>query len=65
MRMADSRLFESECIICHQSKPLGIRICGEFICLDCERDIVHTDVTDAGYNRFVEGMKRIWLAATS
>lgn len=53
------------CIICSLEKPSGIRICNEFICSDCERDIVATDVGDERYKLYVESMKRIWLSATS
>ncbi|MFD1673579.1 sigma factor G inhibitor Gin [Alicyclobacillus fodiniaquatilis] len=55
----------SACIICHAERAQGIRICGQFICLDCERDIVHSDVNDAYYQHYVKEMKRIWLSALS
>lgn len=55
----------SECIICHFAKPNGIRICGEFICADCEQDIVHANVDDAVYQHYVQEMKRIWISALS
>lgn len=55
----------SECIICHKPKEEGIRIFGQMICLDCEREIVHADVGDEAYSRYVEEMKRIWLSALS
>ncbi|MFB5190511.1 sigma factor G inhibitor Gin [Alicyclobacillus fastidiosus] len=53
----------SSCIICHQGKDQGIRICGQFICSDCERDIVNSDVRDEHYQHYVNEMKRIWLSA--
>lgn len=56
---------ESVCIICHDAKPSGIRICNQFICHDCERDIVHAKVGDEQYRRYVEEMKRIWISALS
>ncbi|GEO26371.1 hypothetical protein AAC03nite_21560 [Alicyclobacillus acidoterrestris] len=56
---------DSSCIICHLEKPHGIRICGQFICTDCERDIVHSEVNDAHYQHYVTEMKRIWLSAQS
>lgn len=55
----------TECIICHRSKFIGIRVCGQFICNECEREIVKTDVSDPRYFNYVEGMKRIWFAAIS
>ncbi|WAH37307.1 sigma factor G inhibitor Gin [Alicyclobacillus dauci] len=53
----------SECIICHEVKLQGIRICGQFICSTCEQDIVHSDVQDARYQHYVNEMKRIWWSA--
>ncbi|MBX6354044.1 MAG: sigma factor G inhibitor Gin [Thermoflavifilum sp.] len=50
----------AECIICGQSAARGIRIAGQFICEDCEREIVRTDVTDARYHLFIERMRCIW-----
>lgn len=55
----------SGCIICHELKQQGIRICGVFLCTECERDIVHSDVHDANYKYYVEEMKRIWISALS
>ncbi|EJY56965.1 Sigma-G inhibitor, Gin [Alicyclobacillus hesperidum URH17-3-68] len=55
----------AECIICHKPKLYGIHICGQMICLDCERAIVHADVEDEAYAYYVEEMKRIWLSALS
>jgi hypothetical protein len=54
-----------QCVICFAPKVEGIRVCGEWICSDCEREIVKTDVTDARYPYFVEAMKKIWLSALS
>ncbi|MDP9729289.1 sigma factor G inhibitor Gin [Alicyclobacillus tolerans] len=56
---------ETECIICGMTRSAGIRICGEFICIDCEQAIVHTEVGDPRYSLYVECMKRIWLSALS
>lgn len=55
----------SECIVCERAEPNGIRIFGQFICQQCEQNIVHTDVCDELYPHYIECMKRIWLAATS
>jgi hypothetical protein len=48
------------CIICSQEKQEGIMICSEFICADCESEMVHTDVKDAKYPFFIHQMKQIW-----
>ncbi|WP_211326610.1 sigma factor G inhibitor Gin [Paenibacillus flagellatus] len=48
------------CIICDQPKPYGIRICAEFICDECEAEMVRTDVKDAKYPFFIHQMNKIW-----
>ncbi|RIV24411.1 hypothetical protein D2Q93_06970 [Alicyclobacillaceae bacterium I2511] len=54
-----------ECIVCGRSQSIGLNICGQFICSDCEQEIVHTEVSDPRYPYFIECMKQIWLAALS
>ncbi|MCL6600828.1 MAG: sigma factor G inhibitor Gin [Alicyclobacillus macrosporangiidus] len=49
-----------QCIVCQQEKADGITVCGQFICMDCERAIVSTDVSDVRYKHYVDCMKRIW-----
>ncbi|HEU4964012.1 MAG TPA: sigma factor G inhibitor Gin [Bacilli bacterium] len=53
------------CIVCTEPKERGIRIYGQFVCEECERDIVRTDVEDEKYHYYIERMKQIWLAAIS
>ena len=48
------------CMICLQERDEGIRICEEFICLSCEREMVSTDVKDERYPFFVHQMRQIW-----
>ncbi|TDF91619.1 inhibitor of sigma-G Gin [Paenibacillus piri] len=47
------------CIICGQNKEQGIIIISEFICEDCEHEMVQTDVMDAKYPFFILQMKQI------
>ena len=54
-----------ECIICGEPKDSGIRICSEFICEECEAEIVRTDALDVRYPFFINRMKRIWYKETS
>jgi hypothetical protein len=49
------------CIICGQLRQNGILIISEFICEDCEAEMVQTDVKDAKYPFFIDQMKRIWF----
>jgi len=53
---------QNQCIICNQIKPEGIRICSEFICADCETEMINTDVTDDKYPFFVSQMKQVWFS---
>jgi hypothetical protein len=48
------------CIICGQTKEHGILIISEFICEDCEHEMVQTDVMDAKYPFFIHQMKQIF-----
>lgn len=48
------------CIICGQQKEEGIMIVSEFICEDCETEMVRTDVRDAKYPFFIHRMKQIF-----
>ena len=49
------------CIICGEHKEQGIVIVSEFICEDCEAEMVHTDVKDDKYDFFIHQMKQIWM----
>ena len=48
------------CMICQQQRPEGLHICGEFICVECEREMINTDVRDAKYPFFIHQMKQVW-----
>ncbi len=52
---------EMSCIICGQLKPRGIVVISQFICENCETEMVQTDVQDAKYPFFIRQMKQIWL----
>jgi len=48
------------CMICGRLQAEGLHICGEFICVQCEREMVSTDVKDARYPFFIHRMKQVW-----
>lgn len=48
------------CIICGQSGKEGILVVSEFICLECEAEMVRTDVKDEKYPFFIHQMRQIW-----
>lgn len=49
----------STCIVCGQPKEQGIHIVNEFICLDCESEMVQTKVEDEKYPFFVHRLRQI------
>jgi len=53
------------CMVCCEQKAEGIHILTQFLCHECEREIVKTDVEDEKYAYYIDRMKRIWLEAIS
>ena len=49
---------KDSCVICNQSKPDGIYLYTSFICIDCEKRMVHTDTSDPAYKEFVDKLKK-------
>ena len=49
------------CMICECAGSNGIHILSQFICSDCEEEIVNTSVEDDLYIYFVERMRAVWL----
>ncbi|NMO98276.1 sigma factor G inhibitor Gin [Paenibacillus lemnae] len=50
---------ENVCIVCSQAKKDGITIVSQFVCEDCESEIVHTNAEDAKYRFFIHRLKQI------
>ena len=50
---------DSTCIICNHARTEGITICLEFICTECEQEMVKTDVQDEKYPFFITQLKQI------
>ncbi|GAB6992532.1 sigma factor G inhibitor Gin [Paenibacillus pini] len=50
---------EHVCIICRHVKQEGIRVVSQFICEDCEAEMVHTNAEDAKYRYFIHQMRQI------
>ena len=48
------------CIICDRNKKAGIRIFSQFICEECEAEMVRTEVEDEKYSLFIHQLKKIW-----
>lgn len=52
---------EHVCIICGLVKEEGITIISQFICEECECEMVHTNAEDAKYHYFIHQMRQINL----
>lgn len=51
----------AKCMICQVSAEEGISILDSFLCVDCEQEIVQTEVEDSRYSMFVYKMKDLNL----
>jgi len=49
------------CIVCGETKEEGISIWNQFICSECEQEMIHTEVEDKRYSYFINKLKTIWL----
>lgn len=47
------------CVICENLKPKGIHLYTSFICMECERDLIHTATSDPKYKYFLKQLKKI------
>lgn len=49
------------CIICGKKKGSGIKVNNAFICSECEKEIINTEVENEKYYFFVKQMKEFCL----
>ena len=49
------------CIICENVKYKGIHLYTEFICMECEKDILQTSTDDPKYKYYVQQLKKITI----
>jgi superfamily II helicase len=47
------------CIVCDLPHAEGIEIYGQFICADCEQEMVRTEASELRYQYYVQRLKRI------
>ncbi|WP_067933460.1 sigma factor G inhibitor Gin [Alicyclobacillus kakegawensis] len=47
------------CIICDRPREIGIVVWGQFICAECEQEIVSTDTSELRYQYYVQRLKRL------
>ena len=48
-----------KCIVCEQRKDSGIHLYTSFICIECEQEIVNTDIDDPKYKFYLKQLKVI------
>jgi hypothetical protein len=47
------------CVICEQMKPKGIHLYTSFICTDCEKDLIQTEISNPKYKYFLKQLRKI------
>jgi hypothetical protein len=51
--------YEETCVICEQMKPKGIHLYTSFICIECEKDLIQTDMSNPKYKYFLKQLRKI------
>ena len=49
-----------ECFACGEATTVGLGICGQILCPDCEARLTHTKVEQLEYQHWVESCRRFW-----
>jgi hypothetical protein len=50
-----------KCIICEANKMTGIHLWKQFLCVECEKEIISTDPDDEQYRYYLKKLKTISL----
>ena len=50
---------QEKCSVCEQRSNQGIHICDIYICENCEREIVCSDVTDEFYKYYLQKLRKL------
>ncbi|MFC7370841.1 sigma factor G inhibitor Gin [Fictibacillus iocasae] len=50
------------CLICEESKTMGIHILHQFICHECEAKIIEAEVNDEYYRHYLSQLRKLKLA---
>jgi hypothetical protein len=51
--------FGETCVICEQMKPKGIHLYTSFICIECEKELLQTEITNPKYKYFLKQLRKI------
>jgi hypothetical protein len=52
---------EKTCLACGADDCAGLRLLQRFLCTECERQLVQTDVDAPQYEDWVRMIKKIWV----
>lgn len=47
------------CVICEQKKSKGIHLYTSFICIECEKDLIQTEIGNPKYKYYLKQLKKI------
>ncbi|WP_282597735.1 sigma factor G inhibitor Gin [Bacillus sp. REN3] len=47
------------CVICEQTKMVGIHLYTSFVCAECESSMINTDTSDPKYKYYVEKLRKV------
>lgn len=50
---------EEKCSVCEQKKEEGIHLTDIYICSNCEREIVNSDVNDEFYKYYLQKLRKL------
>ncbi len=51
--------FGETCVICEQMKPKGIHLYTSFICIECEKEMLQTEISNPKYKYFLKQLRKI------
>ncbi|WP_223703278.1 sigma factor G inhibitor Gin [Sutcliffiella deserti] len=49
------------CMVCEEKKDKGIHVYTEFLCRDCEKEMLQTDTSDPRYKFYLQQLKKITI----
>lgn len=50
-----------ECVVCGEHKKKGMWLNHRFLCVECEQEIAHTDITESKYIYFIDRLRSLSL----
>jgi hypothetical protein len=53
------RQYGERCVICEQMRLKGIHLYTSFICTDCEKDLIHTEISNPKYKYYLKQLRKI------